>query len=278
MAIATALGIGAGLLAAGNAISGSKASKNANKAADAQVAVARENNALTKDIYEQNKGTLQPFVNTGVAAGNLLNDFYGISTPTTTYTTGSPDYAGYVSSNPDLKAEYARVAGQFGNDMSAYGQYHYNNFGKSEGRTLPGVQTNTTGGTGSGGSAKSAFANYIANSDYAFQQATGNNEVNSGYAGAGTVQSGAAMKALERYRQNLQSGYRTQWASGVAGQQATGLGAASALAGVATNYASTVSANNQSAADARSNAALAQQSTLGNALGTFGAGILKGFG
>lgn len=278
MAISTALGIGAGLLGVGSAISGSKASSNANKAADTAAANTAANNALYKEIYNQNKGALSGYINTGNAAGNLLNDFYGISTPASTYTTGSPNYSAYVQDNPDLLAEYSRVADQFGNDMSAYGQYHYNSFGQGEGRTVPGTQTVTTGGTGTGGSAQNAFANYIANSDYAFQQQEGGNAVNSGFAGAGTVQSGAAMKALEKYRQNLQSGYRNQWASGVSNQQGVGLSAASALAGVSTNYANTIAASNTAAADAQANAALSQQSTLGNAFGALGSGILKGFG
>lgn len=271
MALATALGIGAAV--AGSVISGNKASSNANKAADAQVAVARENNALTRDIYNQNKTTLTPFVNGGVAAGGVLSDFYGI--PSVSAVPSDPNYADYVSSNPDLQAEFSRVGGQFGNDPAAYGQYHYNTFGKAEGRAIPGAQA---GGTVPAGTARSAFADYIANSDYAFQQQQGNNAINSGFAGAGTVKSGAAMKALEKYRQNLQSGYRTEWASGVAGQQNVGLGAASALAGVGQNFASMTAANNQSAADARSNAALSQQSGFGNALGALGSGILKGFG
>jgi len=269
---------GAGLMAGGAALSASSANKNANKAADTAAANTAANNALTKEIYGENKATLQPFVNTGVAAGNLLNDFYGVSTPESTYTTGNPNYSAYVQGNPDLLDEYGRVAGDFGNDMSAYGQYHYNSFGRGEGRTVPGVQTVTTGGTGTGGGAKSAFANYIANSDYAFQQQEGGNSVNSGYAGAGTVQSGAAMRALEKYRQNLQSGYRQQWAGGVANQQGVGVGAASALAGVSTDYANTIAASNTAASDARANAALSQQNVFGNALGTAGAGILKGFG
>jgi len=280
MAIGTIAAIlgGSALLAGGSALSASSANKNAKAAAADVTTTARENNALTREIYQENKGVLQPFVNTGVAAGNLLNDFYGISTPEVTYNTGSPNYSAYVQSNPDLMAEYSRVADDFGNDMSAYGQYHYNSFGKGEGREVPGVQSVTTGGTGTTGGAKSAFANYIINSDYAFQQQEGGNQVNSGYAGAGTVQSGAAMKALEKYRQNLQSGYRQQWAGGVANQQGVGAQAGSALAGVATNFGNTIAASNTAASDARANAALSQQNVFGNALGTAGGALIKAFG
>ena len=290
MALGTALAIGATV--AGSVLSSSKASSNANKAADASVQAARENNALTKEIYQQNKGVLAPFVETGANAGALLNDFYGIPQATAAPATGAlasygvqsgPDYAAYVQANPDLVRDFQKVAGKYGNDASAYGEYHWNRYGQFEpGRTLPNSTPQAvTAGPATASvtpSAKSAFADYIANSDYAFQQQEGGNQINSGYAGAGTVQSGDAMKALERYRQNLQSGYRQQWAGGVASQQGVGLSAAGALAGVSTNYANTVAASNTAAADARANAALSQQSIFGNGLGTLGAGILKGFG
>lgn len=302
IATSTALLAGAALTAGGSAIAAGKANSAANKAADASVATARENNALTEKIYNQNAGTLSPFLQTGTNAGALLNDFYGIPQATTQSapTTGAlasyggqtgPNYAGYVNSNPDLMAEFQRVGGQFGNDPAAFGQYHWQTYGQSEGRTVPayGTQAGAAASANPMGttqgvtaqpavSSKSAFADYISNSDYAFQQQEGGNQVNSGYAGAGTVQSGAAMKALERYRQNLQSGYRNQWASGVANQQGVGLSAASALAGVSTNYANTIAASNTAASDARANAALSQQSVFGNALGMAGSGIIKAFG
>lgn len=275
MGLAAAIGVGAVATAAGSAISSSKASKNARAASAEQTAVSRENNALTERIYDQNAGRLDPSIQRGNAAGALLSDFYGI--PQAQGNAGQADWAAYVNGNPDALANWNAVRGtsdgaQFGGNIAAFGQYHYGADGAQ--RDL----TQFTPQAAPSGSSKSAFANYIANSDYGFQQATGNNQVNSGFAGQGTVQSGAAMKALERFRQNLQSGYRNEWAGGVANQQGVGLSAAGALAGVSTNYANTISANNQSAADARSNAALSQQSAFGNALGTFGAGILKGFG
>lgn len=296
MALATALAIGATV--AGSALSASKSSSNANKAADTAAQNTAANNALTREIYQENKGVLSPYVNTGTAAGALLNDFYGIPTVSASQTTGAQtnpltatsgnvDWGAYVMGNPDALANWNAIkntgAGKrFGGDIAAFGQYHYTDDGAtrdlSQFTVNPNAQAEAVQALVPAGSSQSAFANYIANSDYGFQQATGNNQVNSGFAGAGTVQSGAAMKALEQYRQNLQSGYRNQWASGVANQQGVGLSAASALAGVSTNYANTIAASNTAASDAQANAALSQQSTLGNALGALGSGILKGFG
>lgn len=306
MAIGTTAAIlgGSALLAGGQALSASSANKSVQQASADATATARENNALTREIYGKNEATLSPFVQTGTAAGALLNDFYGIPQSGSSIS-GEPDYAAYAQANPDILADFqkqsatgetpsldggfsgfADVVGgiitrrngggatpAFAGDMAAFGQQHWQKYGQNENRALPGATV-----TPNAGSSRSAFANYITNSDYAFQQQEGGNQVNSGYAGTGTVQSGAAMKALEKYRQNLQSGYRQQWAGGVANQQGVGAQAASALAGVATNYGNTIAASNTAASDARANAALSQQNVFGNALGTAGGALLKGFG
>lgn len=271
MAIGTTAAIlgGSALLAGGSAISASKANKSAQQASADATATARENNALTREIYGKNEATLSPFVQTGTAAGALLNDFYGIQPAA-----GKTDWAAYVNDDPaayrDWQTNWAGGQGALGNKtIDEYGQFHYN---------LDGKRRDLTPFTSAPNTARSAFANYIDNSDYAFQQQEGGNQVNSGYAGAGTVQSGAAMRALEKYRQNLQSGYRQQWAGGVANQQGVGVGAAGALAGVSTNFGNTIAASNSAASDARANAALSQQSVFGNALGTAGGALIKGFG
>ena len=133
------------------------------------------------------------------------------------------------------------------------------------------------GGLGYGDQAgfRDAFKNYIGNSDYGFQFGEGANALNSGFAGAGTLQSGAAMKGLEDYRQNLQSGYRNEFMGALGGQQNLGFSAASAQTGVAQNMGNAVMANNQNAADARSNAALikGQNNPFANALSMVGGGL-----
>lgn len=130
---------------------------------------------------------------------------------------------------------------------------------------------------GDTGGARNAFRNFLENSDYGFQFGEGANRVNSGYAGAGTLQSGAAMKGLERFRQDLQAGYRGEFTNALANQQGVGLAAGSALAGVGGNYVNTVSANNQNAGDAAANAALirGQNNPFANALGIIGGGAIN---
>lgn len=205
MGLLTAIGLGASAI--GSALAAKSTSKAAGKAADTSLQVARENNALAKDIYGENKATLAPYVGAGLQPTSL-------------------------------------IAGGLGyGDQGAY---------------------------------QNAFKNFIGNSDYGFQFGQGANAINSGYAGAGTLQSGAAMKGLEDYRQNLQAGYRGEFNAMLGGQQSVGLNAAGAQAGVATNYGNAVMANNTNAGNAAANALLikGQNNPFASALGAFGGGVL----
>lgn len=132
-------------------------------------------------------------------------------------------------------------------------------------------------GYGNEGHFGAGFSQYLRGSDYGFQLQEGGNALNSGYAGAGTLQSGAAMKGMERFRQNLQTGYRNEYMNALTGQQAVGLNAAGAQAGVASNYSANVQNNNNAAGSAVANAALirGQNNPLGNALGVIGGGMMQ---
>lgn len=80
MPIGAAIGAAAGSI--GGAIIGGNAQKKAAQtASDTSLAVARENNALAKDIYGQNKATLTPSITRGNAAGERINALLGLSTP-----------------------------------------------------------------------------------------------------------------------------------------------------------------------------------------------------
>lgn len=51
---------------------------------------------------------------------------------------GNDAFAAYVQGNPDVLAEFQRVGSQFGGNISAFGQFHYDRYGRNEGRQLPG--------------------------------------------------------------------------------------------------------------------------------------------
>lgn len=275
MAIGTLAAVGIAAAAGGSILSARSQSKAATKAADTTTQVAAQNNALARDIYAKNEGYLAPYAQQGLQATSALNNFYGLSQPTqqpqpmpnalTQFQPQGMMYEGMDGPMGGYRGGFETLGGD------PAGQYAMQTGMQAPMQTIGQPQA-----TQIAPNAGDPFKQYIANSDYAFQFGEGANKVNSGYAGAGTLQSGAAMKAMEDYRQNLQSGYRNEWASGVANQQGVGLGAGSALAGVGQNYVNTVSNNNNNAGTAAANAALVkgQNNPFANALGMIGGGIL----
>ncbi len=281
MAIGTlaAVAIGGGLLAggAGAAISASSASKASKKASNIAAQTAADNNALTRDIYEQNKQTLSPYVNQGVPASYALNSFLGLT----------PTQAPQQQMQPNAMSQFqpsGMITEGFDGAQGGYNGYQpevmntLNGGNPAMGQYAPG------GGIGGGlpqnqpmTSGQDAFRQFIQNSDYGFQFGEGANRVNSGYAGQGTLQSGAAIKGVEDLRQNLQQGYRGEFLNLLGNQQGVGASAAAAQAGVATQMGNTISANNNSAGTAAANAALAKQNGFANAL-SLGGGALFGLG
>jgi hypothetical protein len=292
MAIATALALGIGAAASigGSLLSSSAQKKAADKAAGVAQSTTDANNALARDIYGQNQQALAPFMQRGNVAGGYLNAMLGLpsaSNSAATYSMGGEQ--GYPTHQANQAMRYGEDFGysptQYGGQYGMGGNDYRGNMTNGEfmpQRFGPTAQSGQQGyGQQSGVSmndAQGAFGNYIKNSDYGFQFATGSNQVNSGFAGNGTLKSGSAMKALEDYRQNLQAGYRGEYMNALGNQQGVGLSGANALAGVSTNFGNTIAANNNSAGTAAANAALAKgNSGFGNVLGGIG-GALLGYG
>ena len=305
----------AGVGAVGSAVIGSKAASNAAKtsqqAADQSAALQREtyqNNAATLAPYVQTGNAAGAQINallglqtapqpqqqfaqpnalmqpnaTGGGFGGII-DRFGSAMAGTNQQQSGPNFAGYVNSNPDLMAEFQRVGDQFGGDPAAYGQYHWQTYGQNEGRTVPafGSATGVNPATGATPSltpqqtAQNAFDQYRNSTGYQFRLSEGMNALNSGYAGAGTIKSGAAMKGITEYGQNFASNEFGNYMNALGNQQGVGFSAAAAQSGVGTNYANSMANINQSNAANQANAGLVRASTIGqgvagvaNALGT----------
>lgn len=280
MAIGTATAIGLGVAGIGAALGASSTNKAANKAADTSLAVANSNNALARENRDMLMGKADPYINSGQQANAMLDSFlYGAqpAAQPNPAASATQDWNGYLQANPDVRAEWSRNAFDDGfASEQDFARWHYGRYGRNEGREVPtvGGQPATPGQPAA--NPMDGFRQYIQNSDYGFQFGEGSNALNSGYAGAGTLQSGAAMKAMEDYRQNLQSGYRNEYLNRLSGQQGAGLNALGAAAGVGTNYVNQVSANNNNAGTAAANAALVKgaNNPFASMLGVIGGGIL----
>jgi hypothetical protein len=112
---------------------------------------------LEREMYEQQRAALEPWRQVGIGALQQLSQLYNIQVPQGTFAqaiqanqpapqTGPTrrDFSTYLSQNPDLMAEFNKpgVQQMFGGDPAAYAQWHYENFGREEGRQLPGMTAN----------------------------------------------------------------------------------------------------------------------------------------
>lgn len=147
------------------------------------------------------------------------------------------------------------------------------------GGTAAGEQINALLGMGGAGAQGGAFDRFREASGYNFRFNEGMDALNSGYAGAGVLQSGDAMRAATEFGQNFASNELGNYMGMLGNQQGVGLGAASAQAGVGQNYVNTISQNNNNAGTAAANAALSKgaNNPFANALGMAG-GFLAGRG
>jgi hypothetical protein len=133
-------------------------------------ATTNANNALARDIRNQNLQVASPFYNNGVAAGNALQEL--LLGPNSTAGTppiagvgalgggGSDGYSGgaldaYLAANPDVGRDYSTNPG-ISHDLfptpESYAAWHYQHYGQNEGRAAPAVNTPAptaaTGATG----------------------------------------------------------------------------------------------------------------------------------
>jgi hypothetical protein len=278
ISLGTAL-LGSAIIGGGAAAIGASSNSSAiNRSTDAQVQANRDSLAAQQNVRDSNNALLAPWAQRGNAAGEMINALLGV--PTTAPAgapalSGSPDYAGYVTSNPDLAQEWQRIApeGRF-STPGDYGQWHYANYGQAEGRNLAAPTAVSQASTSS---ALGAFDNYLNSAGYKFQLGEANKGANAQFAASGALDSGAAVKAAQDRAQNMSSGFFNNYLALLGNQQGAGLSAASAVAGVGTNYANNVTNLNSNMANALGNAATAKANNtnalLGNLSSSFGTGL-----
>lgn len=255
MAIGTMAAIGLGLAGIGTAVGAASSSSAAKKSAQVAQQTSDNNNALAAAIYGQNQQALAPYMQRGNAAGDQINALLGIGG--TTNSAGS-DYIGQptnalaaTSFGGGYGAGYDLAAPKQYEPMAYYGQDLMAANGGAGYATAP---TAAPQGQSPQQAQQGAFDTFKASTGYQSRLSEGMNALNSMYAGAGTIQSGAAMKAATRYGQDYASNEFGNYMGYLGNQQGVGLSGASALAGVGQNYANNVSANNNSAGTAQMNA------------------------
>ena len=269
--------IGAAAAIGGSLLSSSAAKKGAKQAADSQLAVAQQNNALVRENRDFLAGQVQPFANSGQRANALIDSFLYPPAP---QAAAPQPFAAPIAAEPSMGDIHGLGTEQW--DESPY--LSPRGF---EGRTVlparpvqgmtaptiasPGVP-GTVGTTAPSG--PSGYDAFVASPYYQNPLREGMEAINKGYAARGILQSGAALRQLNRYGQDYGAGRMDEFIRLAQGQQATGLQGVGILGGVTTNALTATTGNNQNAADAAANAAIMRAQaqnqmygSIGNALG-----------
>jgi hypothetical protein len=238
---------------------------SANKASMTARQTAEQNNRIAQQNRQQNIGLLQPSMDRGNAAGERLNALLGLGGGSS----GGFDANAYLQANPDVAAEAARNRNEF--SPEEYARFHFDTFGRGEGRS-GGVPAQSAGGAKA--AADEAFNAFRNSTGYQFRVGEGERGVNAGFAGRGMLQSGAALKEMERFRQGIASQEFGNYANLLDNQQRIGVNAMNGLVNNNNNTANAVIGNNDSAGQARANAQLATGAAIGNGLSS----IVNAFG
>lgn len=264
-----------GVASIGGALLGSSAQKKAARRAEQTAQqTAAQNNALQREIYQQNAAVLSPFQQRGNAAGDAINALLGLGVARPQ----QPQQNAMMQFGQNAPYGYMGGSG-IGDGIierqmfeSMGGDMYYPQGYRED---LPQVGANANGQyqamTSPQADYNNAFNNYRNSTGYQFRFNEGMRALD---AGAPVLNSGARLKAALNYGQNIASGEFGNYLGYLANQQGVGLSGASAQAGVGQNYASNVQANNNSAGTAAANAALMRGQATQNMYG----GIANSFG
>jgi hypothetical protein len=299
-----AAGVTAAATIGGAALSSSATKKAAKSATNTALTTSAADNALQRETRDMNVSLAQPWMQSGLQANSAINALLGLggapaaSAAPQTPATAPQSYPAYTGAGTPVNAlggAYVDTEG-FSGPMNSPAGRRFNNvdalqytggdpmtttgqFGPAEPYPAAAPASNVAPGTTP---YANAFQNFLNSTGFQFQMDQGNKAVNQGYAARGTLQSGAALKALQdRGQQTALSNYFLPYMNLLGQQQGVGLSATNATMGVGTNYANQVSGNNQAAASVAMNAAGVAGSAnsqmygsiagaLGNVAGSFG--------
>lgn len=241
---------------------GAKRGADAAKDAGNQAAAgSRESNELLRYFYDQDVSRQQPFYLGGLQAFDMYRSMLGLPGSAASYAPGAANGTQqpaqsnmtaeqrYLADNPDVAAHK-----RYGKDPYA----HFLHYGGKEGRTwgVPqgGSQSPTMGKPLPGGSMSQAdaFAKFRSNPGYQFGLNEGRGQIEASAAARGGLNSGATLKALQRYGNDYadQQGY-TPYMNRLAGLFGGAQTAANNMGQAGQNYGGQMGQNIQAGANAR---------------------------
>lgn len=264
--------IGGAIAAVGGIGSAVIASSGASKAAKASQAASDNSASVQQQMYNQSAAALSPYQKAGLPATNAINALLGIG--------GSPasqpqNFAGTAQIGGPMEQQYGEQFDGLGNDLlqspnqiggvrDRWGDGSARWSGASHPTAQPMQQQQQPTQQQS---YDDAFGNYRNSTGYQFRLNQGMDAINSGYAGASSIKSGAAIRAANDYGQGMASQEFGNYLGALGNQQSLGFSAASAQAGVGQNYANSLSNIYQQNGANQANAALVRSQNTANALG-----------
>lgn len=262
----------------GSAVVQGKASSKANRrqqqAADASIAEQRRQ-------FDQLQQLLNPYVQAGTPA---LQGLMGIAGLGSAASPGKVDYGAYVQGNPDLMAEFRRVGGQFGNDPAAFGEFHYNTYGKNEGRDLSPFTTGATGATDGAAAQAAAYRQIEMSPGFQAMARQGEEAILQNASATGGLRGGNTQGALARFRPALLDQFIERQFGRLGGIAAIGQNAAAGVGNAGTQLGQNVGNTLIGKGQASAANAGAQGQIFGNLIGqlggmganAFGGGMIRG--
>lgn len=275
-------------------------------ATQAQLQLGRESMGLQREIYDRNSALLNPWVQRGNIAGDSYNALLGLpaapqpapaaptggAAPVTGgLPTGGAPAPAFPSGIRDTGIGPGQPGQPFTNTHGVQGAVVTGPRGRTwtDGPAQPVAPRPTTATPQAAPvnamTANRAFENFANSAGMKFQLKTGTNALNNMYAGRGMIESGAAMKGINDYAQNMAlNNYFMPYMNMLDGQSRAGAQSGAAIAGVGSQFgasAGNVYANMgnamQNGANSASNAAIARGvgnanmwSGIGSALGSLG--------
>lgn len=262
----------------------------ADRAADAQVQASQNASQTMLDMFNTANQIQAPNQQAGWNAlamqGSLLGNPNLVpqgAVANAMAATGAPGsssvWANYGQQNPDVVQYYQRnpaALQQFGGDMERALEYHYNTFGRSEGRQLPQAGQMGTGGApagstgiGVGTDVNTAYNTFL---DSGFGRAnltTTNAELENmvgNFGAAGSLISGSALGALnDRNKRNTGNAF-SQYYNALSGISGTGAQIGSQQAGQAGQVGANIANNQIGAGNARASSYATQGGNWGQAV------------
>lgn len=256
-----------------NGIMGSDASDNA---VNAQTNAANQANATQWKMYNQNRADLAPWRTTGGAAQNKLAQMLGLNSDATS---GGDYYSANPSAYSDTWHKYSDPYGYVDESHPAYQEILNKTIAdlKAQGVTPKGGNPDQSAEFGSL-LKPFGMSDYEADPGYGFRLSEGLKAIQNSAAARGGLLSGAALKGISRYGQDMASQeYGNAYArynqnqnnvyNRLSGVSSTGANAAGQIAGLGANTAGGIAQNQIGVGNAQAAAGIAGANSMSNAIG-----------